>query len=109
MPEDVDLEFVLSMLKPYEAAELIYDLCMDVPDRLEPEDGLLRRVASVLDETGVLTGEFGHVAAEREQHTGLRRFADNRRPKVQAFAMEHMRTIDKSMAWENRRHLACRG
>jgi hypothetical protein len=98
-----DLDFVLSTLEPYESAEEIYPICMDIIERLEPGDDMLGRVAGVLGETGVLTGDFGHVEAEGEQHMRLKRWLDDERPKVKAFVEAELRRTEQSMAWEQRR------
>lgn len=98
-----DLEFVLATLQPYEGAEQIYPICMDVVDRLDEGDEMLGRISRVLGETGVLTGEFGQVQAEAEQHTRLERWANDDRPRVKSFAQAEMRRAQKSMAWEQRR------
>jgi hypothetical protein len=98
-----DLEFVLATLQPYEGAEQVYPLCMDVVDRLDEGDEMLGRVSRVLGEKGVLTGEFGHVQAEGEQHARLERWANDNRPKVRAFVKAEMTRAEKSMAWEQRR------
>jgi ppGpp synthetase/RelA/SpoT-type nucleotidyltranferase len=98
-----DLDFVLKTLQPYEGDGQIYPICMDIVDRLEPGDEMLRRVAIVLGETGVVSGEFGFVEAETEQHARLKAWLDDPRPKVKAFAEAQMRRAEQSMAWEQRR------
>ena len=98
-----DLEFVLATLQPYEGKDEIYALCMDVVDRLEPGDEMLRRVSEVLGETGVVSGEFGFVEAESEQHARLGRYVSDPRPKVRAFVEAGRRHAEQSMAWEQRR------
>lgn len=98
-----DLEFVLATLQPYEGVEQVYPLCMDVVDRLDEGDEILSRVSRVLGEKGVLTGEFGHVQAEGEQHARLEQWANDKRPKVKSFVEAEMRRARKSMAWEQRR------
>lgn len=98
-----DLSFVLATLQPYEGIEEIYPLCMDIVDRLEPGDDMLRRVAFVLGETGVVSGEFGFVEAQNLQRIRLQRYLQDARPKVRAFSREIRRKAEQSMAWEQRR------
>lgn len=98
-----DLAFVLATLQAYDGIEAIYPICMDVVDRLDEKDDLLRRVSDVLGETGVISGEFGHVELEGEQHGRLGRYLDDPRPKVRTFAQEARRHAEQSMAWEQRR------
>jgi len=98
-----DLAFALATLQPYDGIEEIYPICMDVVDRLEAGDDLLRRVSDALGETGVISGEFGHVELEEQQHRLLGRYLDDPRPKVRAFAQQARRHAEHSMAWEQRR------
>lgn len=97
-----DLSFVLSTLQPYEGAEEVYAVCMDVVDRLDPGDDMLGRVTAVLGETGVVTGQFGRVEAEVEQHGRLQAWINDPREKVAAFARTEARSTAQSMAWEQR-------
>lgn len=98
-----DLAFVLATLQSYDGIEEIYPICMDVVDRIEAGDDLLRRVSDVLGETGVISGEFGHVELEGEQRGRLGSYLDDPRPKVRAFVEEARRHAEHSMAWEQRR------
>lgn len=98
-----DLSFVLATLQPYKGIEAIYPICMDVVERLDDGDKLLRRVSDVLAGTSVVYGEFGFVAAERERYERLGLYLEDPRPKVRTFAQEVRRRIQQSMAWEQRR------
>jgi hypothetical protein len=98
-----DFAFVLDTLAAYEGAEPIFAICMDVVDRLDAGDDLLGRVSRVLGERGVLTGDYGSVAADRAEHAQLGAWLDDPRDKVKAFAKEERRRIAQSMAQEQRR------
>ncbi len=100
-----DQAFVLATLQPYEGVEAVYPLCMDVVDRLDRDDELLRRVSAVLGESGVLSGDFGRVEAELERHERLKPYRTDPRPKVAAFAESQIRAALQSMAEEQRRAL----
>lgn len=101
--DEGDLKFILHSLKPYEGAELVYPVAMEVVDRLEPGDELLGRVSDMLGVTGVLTGEFGFVAAQAKRKTLIERYTDDPRPRVQAYARERARDLAQHMAWEQRK------
>lgn len=101
--DEGDLKFVLKTLSPYEGAEQIYPVCMEVVDRLEPGDKLLNKVSIVLGETGVLSGEFGHVEAHALRRELIERYRDDPRPRVQAYARDRARELTQYMAWEQRR------
>ncbi len=98
-----DIAFVIETLRPYEAAEAVYPLAMDLADRLDEGDNLLRGISSILGEMGVVSGEFGWVEAEAERRDRLKPYLDDPRPKVAAFAQAQVRAITQSMAQEQRR------
>ena len=94
---------MIETLRPYEAAEAVYPLAMDLADRLDEGDNLLRGISSILGEMGVVSGEFGWVEAEAERRDRLKPYLDDPRPKVAAFAQAQVRAITQSMAQEQRR------
>lgn len=98
-----DLEFILTTLLAYEGADFIHPLCMEVVERLEEGDDLLGRVSQVLRHSGVLTGDFGMVRADTQQHSRIKGWLDDPREKVKAFGRSELRRIERSMAWEQRR------
>jgi len=98
-----DIKFILKTLSPYEGAEQIYPVCMELVDRLEPGDKLLNKVSIVLGETGVVSGEFGFVEAHTQRRDLIEKYRDDPRPRVQAYARERARELTQHMAWEQRR------
>lgn len=98
-----DVPFILDTLRVYEGGERIYPICMDIVDRLEPEDKLLDKVATVLEVTGVVRGEFGFVEAHATRKSRLEAYLDDAREKVKQFAAKQIRHHEQSMAWEQRR------
>lgn len=98
-----DFNFVIETLRPYEGAKEVYPIVMDLVDRIEDGDAMLGRVSIVLDETGVVSGEFGRVEAKADQRNRLQPFLSDPRPKVAAFAKAQIRAISQSMAQEQRR------
>ncbi len=101
--DERDFKFILKTLSPYEGAEQLYPVLMEVVDRLEPGDKLLNRVSNVLGETGVVSGEFGFVEAHARCKELIEQYRDDPRPKVQAYARERARDLAQHMAWEQRR------
>ncbi|MBB4101461.1 hypothetical protein [Sphingomonas kyeonggiensis] len=101
--DERDFKFILKTLSPYEGAEQLYPVLMEVVDRLEPGDKLLNRVSNVLGETGVVSGEFGFVEVHAHRKELIERYRDDARPKVQAYARERARDLAQHMAWEQRR------
>jgi len=101
--DESDLKFILKSLAPYEGAEQLYPIAMEIVDRLEPGDKLLNRVSHVLGMTGVLTGEFGFVEAHAQRKVLIEQFAEDPRPRVQSYASERARDLAQHMAWEQRK------
>lgn len=98
-----DLKFVLKTLAAYDGADTIYAVCMDVVEQLEVGDKLLSRVKNVLEQTGVVAGEFGFVEAYGQQRDLINQWRDDPRPKVRDFARAQARELEQTMAWEQRR------
>ncbi|MFO0389958.1 MAG: hypothetical protein ACK502_09630 [Alphaproteobacteria bacterium] len=98
-----DIKFILSSLRCYEGNERIYALCMNIVDKLQEDSPLLESVASVLQVTGVLRGEFGYVEAHMAQKARLEPSLQDSREKVKEFASKQISELEKSMAWEQRR------
>ena len=101
--DERDFKFILKTLSPYEGAEQLYPVLMEVVDQLEAGDKLLNRVSNVLGETGVVSGEFGFVEVNARRKELIERYRDDPRPKVQAYARERARDLAQHMAWEQRR------
>lgn len=101
--DERDLEFILKSLAPYEGAEPLYPVAMEVVDRVEPGDRMLSRVSDLLGMTGVLTGEFGFVEAHAGRKALIEQFAEDPRPRVRSYARERARDLAQHMAWEQRK------
>jgi len=98
-----DLKFVVTSLRPYEGDERMYPLCMNIVERLDAESEVLRSIALVLQVTGVVRGEFGHVEAYAAQKAKIEVWLKDPREKVRAFAADQAKDLEGSMAWEQRR------
>jgi ppGpp synthetase/RelA/SpoT-type nucleotidyltranferase len=101
--DEADFKFLLRTLAPYEGAEQIYPVLMEVVDRVEPGDRMLTKVSNVLGETGVVSGEFGFVEVHARRKELIERYRDDPRPRVQAYARARARELAQHMAWEQRR------
>lgn len=67
------------------------------------EEEILAAIHIVLDETGVLTGEFGHVEAYRLKKIEIEKWLKHPSAKVAAFAQSHILTLEKQISAEQRR------
>jgi hypothetical protein len=56
-----------------------------------------------LESTGVISGQFGFVEAYQRKKDEVSPWLKDPRPKVRAFAERYQRTLDRSIAAEQRR------
>lgn len=101
--DERDFKFVLKTLSPYEGAKEIYPVLMVLVEQLEPNDQLLETVSDILDETGVISGEFGFVEIYTRRKELIEQYFDDPRSRVRTFARNRARELAQNMAWEQRR------
>lgn len=97
-----DLAFVLGVLSAYQGNPNIYELVRAIVAVLNPESQLLRVARSVLQETGVVTGEFGFAELHAERKALLEAWLADPSEVVKAFATEQIRELDRQIAAETR-------
>lgn len=100
-----DLEFVLAALRGYEGEAFLHPICQDIVDRLEGDDPLLRQVDFALDESGMLSGEFGLVELYQRRKSELEGWLSDDRQRVREFAERRRQQLDLRIAAEQRRSL----
>ena len=71
--------------------------------RLAADDALLSEVEIVLQNTGVVSGEFGMVQAYQSKKQEMAGWLDDPDAKVRAFAESYLRLLDRQIAAEQRR------
>lgn len=97
-----DVAFVLGVLSAYEGRPCIYELIRMIVATLIIESPLLSKAQSALDETGVVSGEFGFAELHEERKALLEPWIEDHSELVRAFAEERIRKLDLLIAAENR-------
>jgi hypothetical protein len=100
--ERQDVEFVINLLRSYHGEAFLHDVCKEIVEALPPDDPLLEEVDIVLVSTGVVSGEFGFVAAYKRKKSEIEPWLTDKREKIKAFAERHLRTLDRQIAAEQR-------
>ena len=97
-----DLAFVLGVLSAFEGKSCIYEHVRATVAALDPESPLLLVARSVLQETGVIAGEFGFAELHAERKALLETWLADSSEMVKTFATEQIRELDRQIAAENR-------
>jgi ppGpp synthetase/RelA/SpoT-type nucleotidyltranferase len=96
-------KFVLAVLGSYEGGSAIYPLVQAVIRQAEDDTELLRLAHNALDESGVVSGEFGYADLHAQRRELLRPWLDDESAFVQDFAKEHISYLDRRLAAETAR------
>ena len=81
----------------------MHGLCTAIVDALPQGDRRLDEVEIILQSTGVVAGQFGFVEAYQRKKEEVSPWLTDERPKVRAVAERYIRTLDRSIAAEQRR------
>jgi ppGpp synthetase/RelA/SpoT-type nucleotidyltranferase len=98
-----DTEFVLAVMENYHDRPETHDLLKLIVTKYPKDSGKLEGVATSLDGSGVVHGEFGFVESIRKKKAAIEPWQSDPRPEVQAFATEYLRQSDLRLADEQRR------
>ncbi len=99
---DEDLNFILAVMQNYHGESATHPLLQDIVNRLSEDDHRLAKVEISLKSTDGVVGEFGMVDALRKKKEGVKPWLEDPRPRVKAFAMEYIRSLDRGIAAEQR-------
>ncbi|MEQ1941672.1 RelA/SpoT domain-containing protein [Mesorhizobium sp. VNQ89] len=99
------IEFVLDILRAYEGQSFLHAICKEIVNALPEEDPLLGEVSVVLDSSGVVSGEFGVVAAAQRKREEMLAWLADERVRVRGFANRHIKSLDRQIAAEQRRSM----
>lgn len=100
--DEQDLAFVLGVLSGFKGQPFIYDLVRSIVARLGRGSPLLRKAWSVLCESDVVRGEFGHAELYAERRNLLASWLEDESETVRSFAAELIGDLDRWVAAENR-------
>lgn len=91
---DKDLQMVIILLRLYKGAPAIIDLCKEIIKQLPDGSVKLDEIMKVLDQTGVLTGDYGSVAAFEEKIQQISPWLEDLDRRVAAFAERYTEVLE---------------
>jgi hypothetical protein len=99
---DDDIEFCLDVFGNYRGEEPLHDVAKALVMALPEDDRRLSRVAILLENTGVVMGEYGMAQAMHERKTLMTKWLGDDNGKVKTFAERAIRHLDNRIATETR-------
>ena len=100
---DTEADFALAILQNYRGETSTYLVLKEIVSRFPENVSKINRVRIAIDNTGVVSGEFGFVEAWRTKKESLTEWLADERPAVRAFAEKHIAELDLMIASEQRR------
>jgi hypothetical protein len=100
---DTEADFVLAILQDYNGETSTYVVLKEIVSRFPDDFNKMSRVRIALDNTGVVSGEFGFAEACRAKKESLTAWLADQRPAVKAFDSKHIAELDRIIASEQRR------
>jgi len=100
---DENIKFVLSILKNYEGEPFLHHICEEIIKAIPNDSSLRNEMAIVLENTGVVSGEFGSVEAYKRKQNEVKEWLENSDEKVRGFASWYIESLEKRITWEQKR------
>jgi hypothetical protein len=100
---DEDIDFVLQILSPYNGEVFLHKICKEIVDSAPENDGYLRKIEVILENTDNVSGQFGLVEAYQRKKEEAKSWMDDNRPRVRAFGERYQRSLERAIAAEQRR------
>lgn len=98
-----DIEFVLHVLASYHGQSFLTEICKAIVQALPADDQFLDEVEIVLENTDVLSGEFGRVHALTAKKQEVADWLTDPDAKLQGFARRYTLRLDRQIAAEQKR------
>ena len=99
---DDDLAFLLAVLSAYEGQSFIYELIRMAVANLTPDSSLWGKAKSALNQTGVMSGEYGFAILYTERKAWISPWLEDPHETVRIFAAEEIRHLEVMVASETR-------
>jgi len=100
--EDV-LTFVTSVLRNYEGETFLHPVCREIVIAVDGEGIFASEVRIILEESGVLHGEFGFVERCKRKQEEIQYWLEDESEIVREFANNYIRGLERQRASEQRR------
>jgi ppGpp synthetase/RelA/SpoT-type nucleotidyltranferase len=96
------IRMTMAMLRNFEGQALIHPLCQEIVDALPEDDELHDSIAAAIDQTGVVSGEYGFANALKDRKLQLEGWLKDDRRRVRLFAEKHIKSLERQIAGETR-------
>ena len=93
---------VIAILLNYDGASEINNICKHMITYLPKESELLMSISHLMQNTGVLTGEFGLAKALQEKKKNITPWLNDESLQVQEFTKKYIADLDKRIINEQR-------
>ncbi len=100
---DTEADFALAILQNYQGEISTYAVLKEIVSRFPNNVSKMNRVRIAIDNTGVVSGDFGFAEAWRAKKESLREWLTDERQTVVEFAEKHIAELDLNIALEMRR------
>ncbi|MCH8082114.1 MAG: hypothetical protein IID52_07015 [Proteobacteria bacterium] len=98
-----NIDFVVDILRNYEGEPFLKEICREIVKHLpEGDRKRIGSVASVLDSTGVVMGEFGFVEAWQKRYDQIEDWLQDPDPKVRNFAERYRANLSNMIEQERK-------
>jgi hypothetical protein len=98
-----ELAFLVALMEAYNGQHFLYPILRVLVTRLEPDDALLKVIACVFDQSGVVSGEFGYAELNVKRKAWIQPWLEDENDKVCAYGQKRIRELDATIASETRR------
>lgn len=100
---DTEADFALAILQNYCGETSTYVVLKEIVSQFSDDVSKMSRVRIAIDNTGVVSGEFGLAEAWRAKKESSTEWLADERPAAKAFAAKHIAELDRMIASERRR------
>ncbi len=94
--------FALAILQNYTGQESTHPVLKEIVAHFPEDTKKVSKVRQSIDNTGVVSGDLGFAEAWRAKRNLLKKWLDDGRPVVKAFAQKHIAELDLMIANEHR-------
>lgn len=95
-----DIDFLLNCFRPYRGEAALHPVAKMIVRAIAEDDQRLGLVEILLENTGVVGGEYGMADAMRERKTLMKDWLNDDDPKVRGFAERAIKHLDNRIATE---------
>jgi ppGpp synthetase/RelA/SpoT-type nucleotidyltranferase len=100
---DTEADLALAIVQNYDGETSIHVVLKEIVSRFPDDSRKMSEVRASIDNTGMVSGEFGLAEALRARKESLMEWLADERPAVKVFAKKHIAQLELMMASEARR------